>query len=307
MRNYLSLADQGKNNWWRYLIGLLLIGVFWQLIGAIPLTILFVMVLEDGNPATDVDSVTLQFEGINYLWPYLAINFTLLSMLIGVFLTTTLLHKRPFLTLITALESISWHRLFLGFSVYFVLIATVTSLEALWRPENFQFSLDMQKFLLFLPLAILITPLQAAAEELLFRGYIMQWFGRLGWHFIFPVIASSTLFMLAHLTNPEVTKGNYLIPLLYLFLGLFLAIITVKSNSLELAIGVHTANNLFTVLIMNYTNSALTSPSIFTTTEIDPVTSLISLTVIASLFYWIVFKRFGIASPRSKQGKAKSI
>ena len=95
--------------------------------------------------------------------------------------------------------------------------------------------------------------------------------------------------MAAHLTNPEVGEDMYLIPLLYLLMGLFLAFITVKSNSLELAIGAHAANNLFAVLIMNYAGSALPAPSIFMADSIDPVASLLSFVLVASAFYWVVF------------------
>lgn len=104
-----------------------------------------------------------------------------------------------------------------------------------------------------------------------------------------PVLGSSLLFMAAHLTNPEMIENMYLIPVLYLVMGLFLAIITVKSNSLELAIGVHAANNLFAVLIMNYANSALPAPSLFMASKIDPVASLVSFLLVAAAFYWIMF------------------
>lgn len=299
MTDYLSLAGLGKNYWLRYLLGIVVIIIFWQIIGAVPLTALFVWVTEDGDPGTNVDLSTLQFEGIDTLWPYLAINFTLLAMLVGVLLTVRLVHGRPILSLITPHERINWRRIAQGFGVYFVLIAAVTFGEALFKPDEYQFTFDWRQFLIFLPIAILVTPLQATAEELLFRGYLMQGMGLLARHAAVPVVGSAVLFMAAHLANPEVGEHAYLIPLLYLLLGLFLAFITVKSNSLELAIGVHAANNLFTVLIMNYVNSALPSPSIFRADDIDPLAGLISFVVVAMAFYWIVFVWRKQALPQS--------
>lgn len=286
---YLTLADLGKNHWWRYLLGLLLIAVFWQILGAIPLGIMVVMLMGDDDPATDVDLNTLHFTGVDSLWPYLAINFTLLTMLVGVFLTVRFLHQRQFISLLTPLASVDWRRMLEGFTVFFVLIAIATAGEAWFKPGAYQVTFDPKQFLIFLPIALIITPLQAAAEELLFRGYLMQGLGLLSRRAFVPVLGSSLLFMAAHLTNPEVGEDMYLIPLLYLLMGLFLAIITVKSNSLELAIGVHAANNLFTVLIMNYANSALPAPSLFMADNIDPLSSLVSFVVVAALFYWVVF------------------
>lgn len=287
--SYLSLASLGKNHWWRYALGLLVIAIFWQVLGAIPLGIMVVMLLGDDDPNTNVDLSTLQFEGVNSLWPYLGINFTLLAMLLGVFVTVRFLHKRYFTSLITPLTRIDWKLMLKGFFVFFALIALATLLEALSQPAGYQMTFDATQFLMFLPIALVITPLQAAAEELLFRGYLMQGLGLWGRGAVVPVLGSSLLFMAAHLANPEMGADAYLIPLLYLLMGLFLAIITVKSNSLELAIGVHAANNLFTVLIMNYVDSALPAPSLFTANEIDPVASLISFVVVAALFYWIMF------------------
>lgn len=286
---YLAQASHGKNHWWRYLLSIVLIIVFWQVIGGIPLIGMMLYVESDADPATTVTLETLRFEGLDPIWTYLAINFTLLSMLFGLFLAIRILHDRYLRTLVTTLDKVNGRRILQGFGVFLGLVVLVSLVEATFKPAAYQFTFDWRQFMVFLPVALLVTPLQAAAEELLFRGYLMQWLGLLNWHPAFPVLVSSLLFMAAHLTNPEVAEDAYLIPLLYFLLGLFLAIITVKSNSLELAIGVHAANNLFSVLLMNYANSALPSPSVFTADSVDPLASLISFAVVAVAFYWIVF------------------
>lgn len=287
--HYLALASHGKNDWWRYLLSLLLIAVFWQFVGAVPLLLLMFRMVDDGDPTTNVDPATLRFEGIDSIWSYLAINFTILGMLLGLFLAVRILHQRYLTTVVTPLGKVNWRRILQGFGVFFGLIALATLVEAAFKPAGYQVTFDLRQFLVFLPVALVVTPLQAAAEELLFRGYLMQWLGLLGKHPALPVLVSSLLFMAVHLTNPEVAEDAYLVPLLYFLLALFLAIITVKSNSLELAIGIHAANNLFAVLVMNYANSALPAPSIFTASAMDPLASLISFVLVAAAFYWIVF------------------
>ncbi|MEB4592582.1 CPBP family intramembrane glutamic endopeptidase [Candidatus Thiothrix sp. Deng01] len=287
--HYLTLASLGKNNWWRYLVSIVLIAFFWQVIGALPLMLLIVMVQSDSDPSTNVDLGNLRFEGVDSIWPYLGINFTILGMLLGLYFAVRFVHQRYLRTVVTPLEQIDWRRVLQGFVVFFTLIALATLVEAMFKPGEYQVTFDARQFLLFLPVALVVTPLQAAAEELLFRGYIMQGLGRLTSNKAIPIVGSSLLFMAAHLTNPEMAEDAYLVPLLYFLLALFLAFITVKSNSLELAIGVHAANNLFAVLIMDYEDSALPAPSIFMASSLDPINSLISFTIIAAAFYWIVF------------------
>ncbi|MEZ5451434.1 MAG: CPBP family intramembrane glutamic endopeptidase [Thiothrix sp.] len=286
---YLTLAGVGKNDWWRYLVSIILIVFFWQVIGALPLGALVIVLMGDNDPTTNVELDPLKFEGVDSIWPYLAINFTILGMLLGLFLAVRFIHKRYLRTVVTPLERVDWQRLLLGFGVFLLLIASATLIEALFKPGEYVVSFDARQFLLFLPVALVVTPLQAAAEELLFRGYLMQGMGLLTRSKAVPVLGSSLLFMAAHLTNPEMVEDVYLVPVLYFLLALFLAVITVKSNSLELAIGVHAANNLFAVLVMNYENSALPAPSIFTANSVDPLASLVSFVVVASAFYWIVF------------------
>jgi hypothetical protein len=95
--------------------------------------------------------------------------------------------------------------------------------------------------------------------------------------------------MLFHLLNPEVKTGGLILALYYFFLAVFLAVVTVKENSLELAIGVHIGNNLFNVLFANYSNFALSAPSIFTIQNFDPISNLISSLLFCLLFYLFFF------------------
>jgi hypothetical protein len=59
---------------------------------------------------------------------------------------------------------------------------------------------------------------------------------------------------------------------------------------MELALGMHAANNLFAGVFANYEITALPSPSLFTVQFLDPVYSLISLIVGMIVFYVIFFR-----------------
>jgi hypothetical protein len=64
--------------------------------------------------------------------------------------------------------------------------------------------------LIFLPVALVLTPLQASVEEFFFRGYLMQGIALKTRNAIIPIVLSSFLFMLPHLLNPEVKSGFFL-------------------------------------------------------------------------------------------------
>ena len=66
----------------------------------------------------------------------------------------------------------------------------------------------------------------------------------------FPLLFTSITFGLMHIANPEVEKLGYSLLIYYIGTGLFLGITTLMDDGLELALGFHTANNLFTALLV---------------------------------------------------------
>jgi len=287
---YLSLAQQGKNVWWRYVISIFLILFLYQIIGAIPLLILSAALTLDKNPATQFNPETLQFEGVEPLLPYLVLNFASICLLAGLYISVRFLHQRRMITLVTPTQQVRWKRIFQGFGLYFLLTFVISFVGIVLSPSEYQLTFKPIQFLVFLPIALVITPIQTSAEELFFRGYLLQGMGLKTRSLLIPILGSSLLFMLPHWLNPEVKSNFFLMTLLYLLLGIFLAVITVKDDSLELAMGVHAANNLFAALILNYSNSALPSPSIVRASRFDPLSSLISFIVVAVIFCFVIWK-----------------
>ncbi|WP_370776557.1 CPBP family intramembrane glutamic endopeptidase [Holdemania massiliensis] len=84
--------------------------------------------------------------------------------------------------------------------------------------------------------AVLIFPL---CEEFIFRGVCLRSFGRMGNYF--AIFASSLLFSLMH--------GNLISILPSFFLGVFLAVVTMRFNSILPALIIHIAINLQTVAL----------------------------------------------------------
>ncbi|MFH1143977.1 MAG: CPBP family intramembrane glutamic endopeptidase, partial [Candidatus Eisenbacteria bacterium] len=158
-------------------------------------------------------------------------------------------------------------------------------------PETFAFTWDPALFLPFLPLALLLTPLQTTAEELFFRGYLIQGLSLVGGSRLFLAAASGLLFALTHFANPEMHIDPWLMPLSYFLTGVLLALCSLRDGSLELVIGAHAANNLFGALIVRFEGSIFATPSLFFTTHYDPLASLIALLAMAAVFYAVFFAR----------------
>jgi membrane protease YdiL (CAAX protease family) len=81
-----------------------------------------------------------------------------------------------------------------------------------------------------------------------------------------------------------------LLALFYFSFGAFLTWMTLRYQTLELAMGVHAANNLFAVNVANYEGSALPSPSIFMANGLDPVYSLLSFLAAAVIFILLIHR-----------------
>ncbi len=202
MNDYLDLARLGKNEWWRYLLAVITILFAWQIVGSGPSLILILWTMLDGNPATSV-TPEATFTGIPVTISFVAFMLASWAFLAGIFLAIRFIHSRKFLSLVTPLRRLDWKRLFQGFVVWFVLAAMAAIVESLLHPGRYVLTLDLGAYIPFVLLAVILLPIQTSAEELFFRGYLLQSLGmRIRNIWILSAI-SGIVFMLPHLLNPE--------------------------------------------------------------------------------------------------------
>jgi membrane protease YdiL (CAAX protease family) len=90
------------------------------------------------------------------------------------------------------------------------------------------------------------------------------------------------------LLNPEARVNYGLIGFYYFFIGGIMAFTTLRDGRLELALGLHAANNLFTALFANYTVTVMPTPSLFTVNTLDPIYS-VSAAVIGLIGFVLFF------------------
>jgi len=260
--DYIQQAYKGLHDLWRYILGVVIIFFAWQLIGMIPLVItLAIKVLGDSavNMPTDITQMS------NVLGSNLFLFLMLLSFvfgLLGVFISSKVLHKQSLTSLTTARNKIDWKRFWFIFILWGMVSSSMVLLDYYMSPEDYQINFNLQPFLILAAIAILMIPLQTSFEEYFFRGYLMQGLGVIFKNKWLPLLITSVGFGLMHIANPEVDKLGYVIMIYYIGTGLFLGVITLMDDGLELALGFHAANNLFTALLVTADWTAFQTHSI---------------------------------------------
>ncbi len=289
--SFLDQVELGHTEWYRYFFGVVLILFFWLVLGSLFVVVPLLWVMLDGDPATAVDRQTGMMIGINPMINYVALNLSFGMMIVGVFVAVRFVHGRPFRSIITPAKTFEWRRMWQGFGVWLLLVTVASLVEYLLHPEIYTVVFEARRFLPFALVVLLLTPMQTTAEELLFRGYLLQATGHWGRNFVVLSLVNGILFMLPHLGNPELAASAILLPLFYLSFGAVFSYITLRDNSAALAIGAHAANNLYSALFANYTGSALQTESIFLVTELDAVYAVASFWAMAVIFYLVLFWR----------------
>jgi membrane protease YdiL (CAAX protease family) len=296
---YQDLARNGNNRPSRFVSSVSVILYFYLFLGGIiaSFPVIYVLITNRDSmfdPLMSTDTMAFIEKYVDPVANYIFTNLSIFFMLLGVLIAVKWIHNRPFGTLINYSGKIKWSRFGIGFLVYGVLISMGTAVDYIMNPEIYSLSIDLSKFLFTLPLILIMTPLQTTTEELVFRGYIIQSFGLKIKNGLVLSAISGVLFTLPHLANPEVYASNKLgvisticMILNYFVIGMVLAMITIRTNSLEAAMGAHAVNNLFCFILVGYPDTALPTNTVFYTSSFEPVGGLVSALITAVLFYFI--------------------
>ena len=130
----------------------------------------------------------------------------------------------------------------------------------------------------------------------------MQGLGVIAKNRWFPLIMTSVVFGLMHYANPEVEKLGMIIMVYYIGTGLFLGIMTLMDEGLELALGFHAANNLFTALLVTADWTAFQTHSVLRDTS-EPsagVDILVPVLVIFPIVLLVFSKKYGWSNWKEK-------
>lgn len=287
---FLDNAKTGKNNWWRYILTIALsmgISFIATLVLFIVFIILYVTLLPAGASMNFLSSVS---DIVNN--PFVLIMITGVLYLISTFIfyvCVRFLHKKKFLSIINAVPSFRWKMLLKGIGLWFLILFLFSLPELIFSPSSYQFTFNPQNFGLLLVLCLLVFPIQASLEELVFRGYLMQGFSLLTKKPWIPLLLTSIIFSIMHYWNGTGDVGIAIMISTFI-IGFMLGIIALGENGIETAMGIHIGNNLYVALIFNSTDSGLPNvPSLITSQPTDPFAGIPFMIIMALLTITILF------------------
>jgi CAAX protease family protein len=131
----------------------------------------------------------------------------------------------------------------------------------------------------FLVVILFTSPLQAVAEEVFFRGYLMQALGSLVAQPWFGVVVSAVLFALLH--------GLQNLPLFVsrLAFGLLAGVLVWRTGGLEAGIAAHIVNNVFAYTIAGLTSSIAALKAVREISWLDAAFDVGGFALFAALAY----------------------
>ena len=281
---FLDLAKVGITNWKAWTLGSITIIIFWQFIGIIPFALL--------------EDVSTKNNEINMLLEYVIGNWIFVIGLVGILIATRLFHKKKLIKFITSRANIDYDKILIAMVIGFIFMSYEIFLLDVNAFDNIRFnSPSINVFLILLLFAIILTPIQCAFEEVLFRGYLLQGLSLKIKNIFFLCLSNGILFMIPHLLNPEPWEyglSGYVFHLT--FAGMFYSYLVIKDNGSEISIGLHAINNLYIALIISTEVSVMQTPSLFVfkETSFDYGIGQIIYTIFSfSLLYTIFSTKYG--------------
>jgi hypothetical protein len=261
---FIEQGINKNNDFWKYIFGsIVIIGA--AAIGQIPLSLVFINESLKTNKIPANTNKALQSLDSN-----LSLFLMMLSFVfgfIGLILVVKYFHKQSLLEITTSRKKVDWSRVFFSFTLWtlFTVISTVVIFYL--NPGTLVWNFKPVPFAILFIIATVFIPIQTSTEEYVFRGYLMQGFANLSSNKWFPLLMTSVIFGSMHILNPEVDKIGYWVLIYYIGTGLFLGILTLMDEGLELALGFHAANNLITALLVTSDWTAIQTNSIFKDTS----------------------------------------
>lgn len=288
VKDFISIKE-GKNTHWRYFSSLLVILAFMLIIGTIAYVI---AVLITGV----IDPELLNFEEMIITDPlvdfylYHIVNiFTVLGMWIA---ARTIL-KRKLISFITPNERVNWSKVFYGFFIALAIFAVFALLDYAISPDDYVLNnFDGSRFAWLVVASLVLVPIQTTSEELLFRGFLLQWAGKLTKNPIILTLIIGGIFGGLHFFNPEMEYGAFWVAIDYLAMGFIWTFISIKTNSSEYSIGAHAANNMFLCIFLTMEDTVVGNiPSLFVVTNINAMLSALTTVVTGLIFLFIVLRK----------------
>lgn len=283
----------GINKWWAYLLTILFLMTGYFLFQSVIFLPLMNTLMSNGyssqeilsNPNLLFDSEALQMDKNSVLLLELGM-FVLAAG--GFYIGLRYVHQKSLTSVLTGYEKFRYKRFWFAFFVWASLLIVSTLLSYIFYPEELTINFNLQGFLISAVIMFTLMPIQTGLEELVFRGYFMQGLSQILKNGIVPLFITSLLFGLAHMSNPEVQKFGVPIMLTYyVCFALFMGALTLLDEGIELAFGIHFANNFISSLLLSSENSVIKTYSVFEVKEENPSSEIVMWLAMAAITFVI--------------------
>lgn len=256
-----QLKQSSKNEIARIVLTIAIVFLTYIVLGQLPLMLAVrfsaAEVVTIGEPSLQVYA---QVFGKNTLLFYLLVPF--LTAFIALVVCIKYIHKKSIRSYFTERKKFDVKRFFHAFLVWGIVL-TGFLIVSLYTSSDLTWNFDIHLFLPLLVIAVLFIPIQTSFEEFFFRGYLFNIIKtpiKKSW---LIVLFTGVIFGLMHGANPEIEVLGYGILVYYILTGIFLGLLRLMDDGLELSMGYHAVNNLFAALIISNEWQAFQTDALF--------------------------------------------
>ncbi|KAF2327440.1 CPBP family intramembrane glutamic endopeptidase [Flavobacterium nitrogenifigens] len=305
---FLEQGIKPENKFWKYLLGSVFI-ISASFIGQIPITaaVFYKTFIDHTAFPTANEGVMKMFESNTTLF---LVMISFVFAFAGIYFVVKYIHHQTLLSVTTSRSKVDWKRIWFSFFLWSFFSLLSFLFVYLRSPEHFVLQFKLVPFLILAFLGCILIPIQTSTEEYVFRGYLMQGFANLAQNRWFPLLMTSLIFGSMHWTNPEVEKMGSIIMIYYIGTGLFLGVITLMDEGMELALGFHAANNLVGALLVTSDWTVFQTNSIFKDLS-EPsagIDVILPVVVIYPILLFIFSKKYGWTNWKEKlTGKISNV
>ena len=287
---YLEQVKTKNNSFKGYIKGSLIF-VFSHFLGQVPLSLYLIYQSPNFEDYSDHNELLSSLPSNTILFLIL-LPFAITLPFIKIVITK--IHKQSFTSLFCSRNSVDFKRIIFSFLLWGGISILMILINYVLSPKDYEWNFKLIPFLVLFFIGIVLIPLQTSVEEFLFRGYLMQGFGVLFKNRWLPLLLTSVLFGILHIWNPEIDKLGINLIWYYIGTGLFLGVITLMDEGMELALGFHAANNLVTALLVTASWTAFQTESLLIYNAEPSLWKelIITLVVIYPLLAFIFAKKY---------------
>ena len=248
-------------------------------------TVSFLILLKLNHGKEIIDSKTGNLIGVDPNTFFNVLNLGFFMWIMGIWAVLHFIHKRPFLSVITTSKRLNLAPIFCGAVVLICIYIFETAVTWMMFPRHTNYLYECR--ILYLLYHLLYSSLLCeGSPKVISPRYLLRTWLSYKKSMNLSLI-SSLLFAMGHLGGSETFTTQIYIGLSTFFFGFILCLVTIRTNSLEMAIGAHTANNLFAALLVNPPDPLLKTSSVFRHTVLMPQFEFAMDVLSGMIFYYL--------------------